>query len=98
MSSKLLRSDDISRHINDICWTLKNVSVDFKEHHTVNIDEAHFSKVHLGFSDETWIKLLKSYILTRTEIQVDFSKCYQYQKYKYKNGCAKAGDSNSITR
>ena len=61
-----------------VCVLLKNVNVDYKQHHKVSIDESHFSKVHLGFSDEAWMKLFKNYILTRTDIRVDFSKCYQY--------------------
>ena len=65
---------DVSR----VCMALENVNVDFKQHHHVSIDEAHFSKVHLGFSDEAWMKLLKNYLLTGTEIRVDFSKSYQY--------------------
>ena len=67
------------RDINCVCALLKNVNVDYKHHHNVSIDEAHFSKVHLGFSDEAWMNLFKNYLLTRTEIRVDFSKSYQYQ-------------------
>ena len=66
------------RDINGVCATLKNMNVDYKQHHRVSIDEAHFSKVHLGFSDEAWMKLLQNYIMTKTEIRVDFSKCHQY--------------------
>ena len=55
------------------------MSVDFKEHHLVTINEAYFSKVHLGFSEEALMKLLKNYLLTRTAIRVDFSKCYPYK-------------------
>ena len=67
------------RDINGVCATLKNMNVDYKKHHLVSIDEAHFSKVHLGFSDEAWMKLLQNYISTKTEIRVDFSKCHQYR-------------------
>ena len=66
------------RDLDYVCVLLKNVNVDYKQHHKVSIDESHFSKVHLGFSDEAWMKLFKKYILTRTDIRVDFSKCYQY--------------------
>ena len=66
------------RDIHIVCALLKNVNVDYKQHHHVSIGEAHFSKVHLGFSDEAGMKLFKKYILTRTDIRVDFSKCYQY--------------------
>ena len=63
--------------INRVCALLKTVNVDYKQHHFVTIDEAHFSKVHLGFS-EAWMNFFKNYILTRTDIRFDFSKCYQY--------------------
>jgi hypothetical protein len=61
---------------NRVCEALKNVNVDLEQHHLVTVNEAHYSKVHLGFSSEAWMKLLKNYILTRSDIQVDFSKCY----------------------
>ena len=48
------------RDINCVCALLKNVNVDYKHHHNVSIDEAHFSKVHLGFSDEAWMNLFKN--------------------------------------
>ena len=65
--------------VNRVCALLTKVNVDYKQHHRVSINEAHYSKVHLGFSDEAWMQLLKNYILTKTDIKVDFSKCYQYQ-------------------
>ena len=67
------------RDINIVCATLKSMNVDYKQHHRVTIDEAHCSKVHLGFSDEAWMKLFKNYILSKSEIRVDFSKCHEYK-------------------
>ena len=67
------------RDINGVCATLKHMNVDYKQHHRVSIGETHFSKVHLGFSEEAWMKLLQNYISTKTEIRVDFSKTYQYR-------------------
>ena len=72
-------SMSIERDINGVCATLKNMNVDYKQHHRVSIGETHFSKVHLGFSEEAWMKLFKNYILTKTEIRVDFSKWYLYR-------------------
>ena len=69
------------RDLDYVCVLLKNVNVDYKQHHQVSIDESHFSKVHLGFSDEAWMKLFKKYVLTRTDIRVDFSKCYTGYPY-----------------
>ena len=50
------------RDINVVCATLKSMNVDYKQHHRVSIGEAHFSKVHLGFSGEAWMKLFKNHI------------------------------------
>ena len=67
--------------VNRICTTLTNVNDGFKQHHFVTIDEAHLSKVHLGFCSEIWMKILKNYIVTRTDIKVDFSKCFTGYPY-----------------
>ena len=50
------------RDINGVCATLKHMNVDYKQHHRVSIGESHFSKVHLGFSGEAWMKLFKNHI------------------------------------
>ena len=57
--------------IKRVCEALKNVYVDFKQYHLTFIDKAYYSKLHLGFSNEAWVKLLQNYICNRTELHVD---------------------------
>ena len=82
----------IERDINGVCATLKHMNVDYKQHHRVSIGETHFSKVHLGFSEEAWMKLLQNYISTKTEIRVDFSKCHKYQFSDHYSYCDRYTD------
>ena len=64
--------------VNRVCATMKELKIDYKQHHLVIIGESWRSKWHLGFSDEAWMKLFKNYISTKKDIRVDFSKTYQY--------------------
>jgi hypothetical protein len=48
-------------------------SVPRQEHHNVTVNEAHYSKVHLGFSSDAWVELFTNYIKNRTNLNVDFS-------------------------
>jgi hypothetical protein len=46
--------------------------------HSVTVDEAHYSKVHLGFDNDLWAYLMMNYIRNRMGLDIDFSQVHQF--------------------
>ena len=68
-SSHIMNSKEIA-HLE---WYMKMLSIPPKNHHFVKAGESHFSKVHLGFSEDAWIEIVQKYFKTHTDLDIDFS-------------------------